>query len=685
MSSFRQLLRNPLRTFSLLLLLSAAITFFCLGMGVFASSSAGVRKVDEGFVTLAVPQQIKTEHTELEHGVSWTAEEGIPGEMISVLEELEKDGSVRGVYRQHYINAYSPQLTALTRIPSGEAASPESAQGGGVFIIEIESVGDFSQNFYGEAGGRISVQARIIETLAMHPDMSALSRAKVSIDCPYEGGEETLKSLNLRPGARYIINAEAVTDGDLWVRRNISSILGIRPDEVDYNKIDRDVPEEIINNMKKENVSPEALPVAIYRHKGEEGGLFLTQHDLDLLNSFEIFVIDYHGAYKKQTMIFPIPNENGELVTDPETGLPVGRSLADLVLPVFAEEVQENTEEFLASHAEWAEAVRQMQTRLGTVGLIGTDMLEGIYGFQSKEAVITEGRSFEAKEYREGAPVCILSDSLAKKSGLSVGDTVELSPYWEMHKDISPVDLALTGLDTQRYSGAVGFEAEARSYTIIGLYHLDDMWKQGQYSFNANMIFIPNAAMPAEPFSCNSGLFLSVVLRNGSAEAFGRALAERGFPADSFTIYDGGYSEIAESLGNLKKNAGWLLLAGAGVLAAALAVFLILFVSRQKYSLGLMRSLGASDQASLRSTLGLCLIPAAAASVIGAVLGALLLGQVQRRLLGDTASPETFAPPLPLFAAASGIIAFIIFFILTCVFLHWAGKASPASLLKRGE
>lgn len=56
--------------------------------------------------------------------------------------------------------------------------------------------------------------------------------------------------------------------------------------------------------------------------------------------------------------------------------------------------------------------------------VILTDNLESLHWFNSGDASVFEGRSFEAAEYANGENVCLISAAYALKNGLSVGDSI---------------------------------------------------------------------------------------------------------------------------------------------------------------------------------------------------------------------------------------------------------------------
>ena len=88
-------------------------------------------------------------------------------------------------------------------------------------------------------------------------------------------------------------------------------------------------------------------------------------------------------------------------------------------------------EEFLAdpANALWVRQMEDWQTRQHSVPVLGTPALDTFYLFMKHQAELVEGRMFTESEYDSGSKVCILSDSLAERSGLKVGDSFKLSQF----------------------------------------------------------------------------------------------------------------------------------------------------------------------------------------------------------------------------------------------------------------
>ena len=682
MSQIKYLLRSPLKLLLLLLLLTASLGFFCLGAGVWAGADATARKIDEDFVTLAVPKRSETRFEDTEWGRSWTVEEGLPEELFAALESMKGTGPVKEIYRQSYINGYGPGLKALTPYSTGKI-NTDPAHDGGVYVIEVESLEELKENPYDDiGGGSLGVQARVLECLAAHPDLMGCTQAGVLFDCSYAGGLERIKSLGLEKGKRFIINASGLMDMDRYLKDDIASVLGISPEEVDFSKISYELPEDVLKSMRQQGTPETELPVAVYDDR-----LYLDQHDVDSIGRYKIIVQDFYGSYAALEVAFSIMFPGEDFVLEGE------HPLEKRYLKAFAEELSGDSGAFLASHPDWQAAVKEKERRRGTVGIIGTDKLEALYSFQNGEAKLVEGRSFTREEAERGEKLVVISEVLASESGLKVGDTVDLSAYWGSMKDIYRLDLAMQGLEQQPYSEAVGLEGEGASYRIAGLYRLENRWPEGLYSFNINTVFMPVAALPAEGFQCTDGLFVSVVLKNGETESFRQALKEAGYGEDSFVYYDRGYAGLAESLKSFRESSRRLLLGGAAVLIAAAVLYTALYVAGQRYELGLMRALGAGDGESFRQMTLRCLIPVLASALLGALLAMLLMDRLQRGLLkgagngtaegGLLAASEHLAavPAAPLLSAAAAILFFALSVALTLLI---QGRRSPARLLRRG-
>ena len=97
-------------------------------------------------------------------------------------------------------------------------------------------------------------------------------------------------------------------------------------------------------------------------------------------------------------------------------------SIQELPEGVTAQEVIDNT-------SSWRTAMESIQVNNHSVPVLAVDFVEGMLEFASERAQVTQGRSISQEEYRDGAAVCLISETLARENGLNVGDVLPLSLY----------------------------------------------------------------------------------------------------------------------------------------------------------------------------------------------------------------------------------------------------------------
>ena len=99
---------------------------------------------------------------------------------------------------------------------------------------------------------------------------------------------------------------------------------------------------------------------------------------------------------------------------------------------LFTQSISGELQDFLNSDAGkvWQnEIIPMCALNYESASVILTDYVNSLLLFNTGEAGILEGRSFEAEEYADGEAVCLVSAAYALKNNLSVGDTVNLDLY----------------------------------------------------------------------------------------------------------------------------------------------------------------------------------------------------------------------------------------------------------------
>ena len=293
-----------------------------------------------------------------------------------------------------------------------------------------------------------------------------------------------------------------------------------------------------------------------------------------------------------------------------------------------------SAEEFLASDegALWREKLDEMEINNHSFPVLCVEKLGYQAAFAREQARIVEGRDFTEGELLNGEKVCIISQSVASKSGVKVGDTIELQTY--------PYDPNFANYHTEMlqghsfpssaiYSKRLGFDGAVESYTVVGLYRQEDAWQNhyDPYGFTPNTIFVPQSAMTSEMRFREKGLYTTLVLETGK-QAEAEALAKEAGFAGLFICYDQGYSEIVTALDAYEGISQKALYIGLAGFSAVMLLFLFLYPNQQRRALRLMGTLGAPSWARLGHTFGgtLCIL------VPGALLGSFVGQQLWQRI-----------------------------------------------------
>ena len=249
--------------------------------------------------------------------------------------------------------------------------------------------------------------------------------------------------------------------------------------------------------------------------------------------------------------------------------------------------------------------------------VLGTDNLSVLYAFADNKASVTQGRSFTDEEYASGAKVCMLSESVANRSGISVGDTITMEQY--LLTDALQVNLNLNpsllgGVGDMYNEPNVGMftllneYAPREEFTVVGLYRQSDEWANDPYGFTPNTILIPKSAQIAGAIGGATGeqdyilvdgtygVYFSIKLKNGRISEFEEQMEQSERFAGRFLTVDQGFGTVMEILAQVEGStmklmgmclAGWALL---------MMLYLLLCQGSQRKNIGIMRSLGASPK-----------------------------------------------------------------------------------------
>ena len=284
-------------------------------------------------------------------------------------------------------------------------------------------------------------------------------------------------------------------------------------------------------------------------------------------------------------------------------------SIQELPEGVTAREIMDGT-------ASWQTALKAVDVTNHSVPVLTVEKVEALADFAAGNAMVTQGRSFSQSEYDSGAAVCLISESLARESGLNVGDSLPLSLY-EDDPGLPPIYARFQESCNPRASVFVpqeGFRQETE-YTIIGLYRQSNEWVTTPTSFTPNSVFVPEKSVNCQTVTGSCGVWSSLVLQNGTADQMEARLEENDL-GGTVTYYDQGYSDIVESLDGYTRVSRTVLLVGLALWAVVLAAYCVLLPMQEGKTALRMWTLGAKR----RDIAGQIWTPSALMAAAGTVI-----------------------------------------------------------------
>jgi ABC-type lipoprotein release transport system permease subunit len=205
--------------------------------------------------------------------------------------------------------------------------------------------------------------------------------------------------------------------------------------------------------------------------------------------------------------------------------------------------------------------------------VVGTNNLTAELPFHQQELYIVKGRSFTDSEYSQGDPVAVISELMAARLGIGVGDSIDLSAAVSNQPGMY-----------NSYWVEDGFSYRAE-YKVIGIMNtiIDKSW----YVYVPRTTGVPWSQFPV-------GYTLGVaVLRNEDASDFYARMEPALDNRVHLTIYDQGYSTVATPYRTILNVAKIITAVCALVELAVVALFGFLFVYRQRETSETMLMLGA--------------------------------------------------------------------------------------------
>lgn len=309
-------------------------------------------------------------------------------------------------------------------------------------------------------------------------------------------------------------------------------------------------------------------------------------------------------------------------------------------------EVTGTLEDFLADpeNKSWVDSINEINRSLSAATVYGTDNINSILLFADKTMYLSDGGEFSAEDYEQGNSVCIVSETAAYKNGWKLGDRITLNYYRGLSTSINSVVNPAPGQYSLRDD--LGISGE---YVIKGIYRHTNQFSEKPGDISPNAIFVPNKnfdklgirqpidensedRFAATMESWQSALDIeSMVIKNGRIDDMKAFIEQQGWDLNWFKFYDGGYSEVKATVEGIKDSADDQLLASSLTCLAAFIIYIALFVMRQRKNVGVMLSLGSGKKKAAGFMIAVSTIPAAIATVLGAIIGcAMLKGSVAK-------------------------------------------------------
>lgn len=630
MNPLHQLTRRPVKAAFGVLLLALAGAILCLSGGQYWAAAQTRATVERTYTTVAVITGLgSSEETAGSMNAESLRQSSATGAAIFFQEpEQQSWDIIRSRPTVGMVSGYSPCLKPAISLYTGHRGSDAPYE---YSIVEIraDAVTEVINDWFGESGSAVwQLDGQVLGIYGLNDAFRDPSGQRASVTLCQEY-DDPAKLLHPEAGKRYLLLSHSYTDDEWYLRRNVADWV-FMDTNVQLDPWSLDILGNLIRYDQRAN--PDGTQYCRPAHDGEftddaDGLVELAPDELiysDPVTGIEVTNID-PDAFGQFSFAVDALKDTGEIMVEdpqqpgnwrPETvdytqyNLP---SIQELPDGVTAQEVIDST-------SSWRMAMESIQTNNHSVPVLAVDSVEGMLEFASGRTQITQGRSISQEEYRDGAAVCLISETLARESGLDVGDTLPLSLY-EKEKNLMPTTVGDSDPTASYYLPQRGFQQETE-YTVIGLYRQSSEWGKTVASFTPNSVLTPKksvtcametggSAIEASP----SGLWGTMILKNGTAGQMEARLKENNL-AGTVTYYDQGYSEIVESLDGFSRVSRTVLWVGLALWVVVLAAYCVLFPLQEGKTALRMWTLGTVK----RDITGSIWLSSAAVAVIGTVI-----------------------------------------------------------------
>ena len=630
MNPLHQLTRRPVKAAFGVLLLALAGAILCLSGGQYWAAAQTRAAVEENYTTVAVVtggmQQL------VASGGTVRVDIGATYEANAFLQKPAQQNwsIVRGQATMGLVSGYSPQLSSLSNFYASTADIsdtriddfPNAPYDFAVLEVEITQVGPETASYADESTKENTsydwaVDGKVLSVQAMHPDWDDPTGRNIQFFLQINGASDAAGKA-IQPGQRCLLFTHSYRDLDFEQRMRIAQNLmsdSRNGEEIDPHSLD--IEGNLIRYADRQKIiegidgngNPLSDDTPLYRDPvtGQEEALVADWFHTISCNVTDMSQPWMEYDWNEKTQEYEVQRV---IHFDTDYDLASFTLLPDGV----------TAEELIASSPTWQKAVEAIRVSDHSVPVLAVNHLEAVADFASGRAQITQGRGISQEEYRDGAAVCLISESLSRESGLNVGDTLPLSLY-EFDRDLPYSYLTEYNPRSFLYLPDRGFQQETE-YTVIGLYRQSSEWGKTVASFTPNSVLTPKksvtcametggSAIEASP----SGLWGTMVLQNGTIDQMESRLAENGL-SGTVTYYDQGYSDIVESLDGYTRVSRTVLCVGLALWAVVLAAYCVLLPMQEGKTALRMWTLGAKR----RDIAGQIWTPSALMAAAGTVI-----------------------------------------------------------------
>lgn len=686
MYAIRQLLRQPLKTVSGMIVIALTVAILCVCVGQSIAAETTEAEIDYRFTTVALisPEfQEETDQFGASHYMPFISDE-IQAWIDQAIEEYPElveavaspglasayiSGLVPDNYTSHLNQtAQKSRYTSinLTAMPDGMPYSCAMLE------VTLDMIGE-PMEWKSNSGASSDTDDYVIASL-QYP-LTATVESVLGLQEGFRDptgttlyltlvlpDQQSMENLGLTVGERYLVYGMDYQDLDWQLRSEIAQ-------ESDYEiEIDAFDPEKLQYTdektiQKAEESGRSSYTVAMY-HYGEHW-VVIDNNDAKKLLSSSLTVQD--------RSVTPVPwtttidedgnaqiqisdtrayiDENGQRVTVSQTEYQDRYSVPTIV------HLEGSVQDFLTSEegTAWAATLEQMEINNHAFPIIGVDKMGYIAEFARENARIVNGRDFTQEELDTGEKVCIISETLATENGLAVGDSISLRYY---RGDMSlpyqsnlEVGYGTTNPTANFYFGTTPFENDNEEYTIIGLYRQDNAWgdvSKNVYSFTPNTIFTPKASVTGTMTYSDQGFFRTIVIKNDALEEF-RTLVDSSGYEGLFVYYDQGYTTAVENMHNYQAISRRALVVGIVISAVTMLLFVLIFPFQERRTIMMMGSVGANRGRRvwyiMKKSLGVLLPGTVAGVILGMLIKEKALGAMMASAgaeLSITVEPKVF-------------------------------------------